>query len=150
LVLAASSFSVLDEAWVSVERPQRVVHTIETDDKSIWVVFIKNFGTERVSIRFPEDPQIYRKDGAFVAKAPYGQGEMYLLVRKSIEPNGNVSDRIVKYQDTESGLFVLERHVKTAENIYVLRMTHPSESLFLFQQFSGSLDVAENPQSSHS
>ena len=141
-VLTVSSLSAHDDGWVSVERPERVVHHIESDDKSIWVVFIKNFGMERTSIRFPEDPSIYRKHGVFMAKAPYGQGEMVLLVQKKIGPDAAASDEVVKYRDPDTGLFILERHVETSENVYVLRMTHPSESTVLFQQFAGSLDIS--------
>jgi len=129
-----------EDGWVSVSRPERIVHQIDSDDQTVWVTFVKNFGSERVMVRFPEDPQVRRVGGGFEARSSYGQGEMALFVQKKTGSKERLK-RDVCYRDAETGLLVRERHYETEEHLFVLRVALPSESASLFRQFADSLEI---------
>ena len=146
--IAFTSFAVADDGWVSVARPERVVHQWEEDDSSIWIVFAKTFGQERILIRFPEDPVYRHLDGRFQAAATHlGIGEMSLIVRKKETPSAPVaSRREVSYRDADSGRWIRERHIETDEYHYVLRASMPTESATLYRQFVDSFEIEHSLQ----
>jgi len=141
-LLALSSFSFGDSEWVSVPRPEKVVHQLEREDHSIWVVFAKTFGEDRVLLRFPEDPVYHRAESRFDAFASHlGVGEMSLIAQKkeigtSSSPIGDIA-----YFDAESGRWIRERHIDTDQHHFVLRVSHPSQSSSLFRQFTDSFEI---------
>lgn len=144
LIFSTSLVAFADEGWVTVPRQEQVVHQLENEDRSIWVVFAKTFGSERVLVRFPEDP-VYRHDeGRFEAFASHlGRGEMSLSVRKknlaaSFLP---MSAHEIVYRDSETGQWVFEKHIETSQHQYVLRFSHPSQSRVLFRQFADSFEI---------
>lgn len=136
---------LFDDAWVSVPRPQKIPYQIEEDDRSIWVVFAKTFGGERVLIRFPDDPIYRRKADQFIASSPWmSQGEFSLIVRKKTSgPVRGIQE--VVYRDSENrGRWVRERHLESKDYHYVLRMSHPNDNIALFNQFAGSFEIEKN------
>lgn len=135
-----------EEGWVSVPRPQRVPHLLEEEDHSIWVVFSKSFGDERILVRFPSDPIYQRKNGDFQAVSPYGgQGEFMLIVQKKTNPGTEGELRELAYPDPEHpGYWIQERHVESEENLYVLRFSNPVNNPRLFSQFANSFEIEKN------
>ncbi len=131
-----------EDGWVTVPRPERIGHELE-EDRSIWVVFAKTFESERILLRFPDDPAYQRPEGRFVATTSrVGDGEFSLLVRKKETPSGEAS-RDISYFDAEKDRFVRERHIDTEEHHYILRFSHPSDSLALFSQFADSFEIEQ-------
>ncbi len=130
---------------MSVPRPQRVPHQLEEDDHSVWVVFAKSFGEERILVRFPDDPVYQRKNGDFIAATPYGSsGEFTLIVQKKIG-DGEGMVRELAYPDPEHpGYWVRERHVESRENHYVLRLINPVNDPHLFDKFANSFEIEKN------
>lgn len=142
-MLLTASFVAANDGWVSVPRPEKVVHQLE-EDHSIWVVFSKSFGDERVLVRFPEDPTYRHRDGHFEAVATHlGVGEMALFARKKDPTQPSTSSRIndISYRDAEHGFWVRERHIDTSQYHYILRVVHPNQSAALFRQFADSLEI---------
>jgi hypothetical protein len=146
VLFVLSSLVYADNGWVSVSRPERVVHQLEEEDHSIWVVFAKSFGTERVLVRFPEDPHYRHAAGYFEASATHlGSGEMTLIVcKKNFAASQNLPDREVVYRDADTGRWVFERHIETDEYQYVLRFSHPSQSKVQSRQFFDSFEIVQN------
>ena len=131
-----------DDGWVSVPRQERVVHQWEEDDSTIWVVFAKTFGSERILLRFPEDPAYRHHNGRFHAFATHlGHGEMSLIVQKKESPSAPSANREISYQDGDSGRWVRERHIETDEYHYVLRVSLPTDSASLYRQFIDSFEI---------
>lgn len=135
-----------DGGWVSVPRPQRVPYQLEEEDHSIWVVFAKSFGDERILIRFPDDPIYQRKDGNFVAAAPFGgAGEFTLIVQKKAKGGQSGMVREFAYPDPEHpDNWIRERHVQSEENHYILRFSYPRNNPHLFSQFADSFEIEKN------
>ena len=131
------------DGWVQVPRQEKVLQETE-EDHSIWVVFAKAFGSERVLVRFPEDPLTHQWDEFFQATAADTEGgELSLVVQKkdnlSSEPCTKATD--FSYRDEVSGLWVQERWIETEGHIYLLRATHPSESAIFFSSFFDSFEL---------
>ena len=148
-LIVISPFVFAEEGWVSVPRPEHVVHQLEEEDRSVWVVFAKSFGSERVLVRFPEDPVYRHVEGRFEALAShFGRGEMALIVNKKTIAASILQNAVYElhYHDHETGQWVFEKHVDTDEHQYVLRLFHPSQSNVLFRQFSDSFEIRKiNP-----
>ncbi len=141
LILAWLAIAPLEDGWVSVDRPERIVHRIEEEDRSIWVVFSKKFEDEHVLIRFPEDPTYTREEGRFEAIATHlGQGELTLLVSKR-SGGAPAPVRDLSYRDADAGQWVQERHIETEQHHYILRLVHPYESSHLFHRFADSFEL---------
>lgn len=141
MLLAASPLAMADDGWVSVPRPERVVHQMEEEDHSIWVVFAKSFGDDRVLVRFPEDPIYRHEEGRFEAIATHlGMGEMTLLAQKK-DPHVQLLAGEIVYRDAEHGLWVREKHIETDQYHYILRVAHPTQSSSFFRQFADSFEI---------
>jgi hypothetical protein len=143
-LIAFSTVAVADDGWVSVSRVERVVHQLEEEDQPIWVVFAKDFGFERVLVRFPVDPAYRHAEGRFEAFASgVGYGEMTLIVCKNNSAAFSSTNQVqqVVYRDTDTGRWVLEKHIETDQNRYVLRFSHSAHSRVLFRQFSDSFEI---------
>jgi hypothetical protein len=147
LFVLSAPFAMADDGWVSVPRPERVIHQFAEEDRSIWVVFAKSFGSDRILLRFPEDPTYRHLEGRFEAMATHlGNGEMCLLVRKKVlssKPPAPISE--VAYRDADTGHWVRERHIETDQHQYILRMSHPMDSAALFRQFADSFEITSAP-----
>ncbi len=140
----SSNLAGAEAGWVPVSKSQKAIHQIEEDDQTIWVVFAKDFGSERILVRFPEDPIYQYQDGQFNAYATQlGSGELTLLVR---EKQGDLAEgesrvRYASYFDPDTGFWVREKHVETRRHQYVLRVVNPSENSSVFPQFANSFEV---------
>ena len=135
-----------NEGWVSVPRPQRVPYQLEEEDRSVWVVFAKSFEDERILVRFPEDPIYQRKNGNFVASAPFGgAGEFTLIVQKKTEEGEGGAVRELAYPDPERPeIWIRERHVQSEQNHYILRLSYPLNDPYLFSKFADSFEIEKN------
>ena len=143
-VLLASALKAEDH-WVNIPRSEPIVHRLENvdEDRSIWVVFSKRFDSEKVLIRFPEDPSYRSSEGLFEATSSQrGIGEFSLLSTKKIHPSEVSSPKIrdMIWKDAETGQWVRERHIETGEHLYVIRLAHPNDSEALFHQFADSFE----------
>jgi hypothetical protein len=133
-----------DDGWVSIQQSEPIVHQLEIEDHSIWVVFAKNFGSERVLIRFPEDPVYKQSDGRFeIVATRLGLGEFSLLTQKK-----SLTDRVgvfffrnSAYYDHDAGLWVFERHIDSREHHYLLRVTDPLQNNLARQMFFDSFEI---------
>jgi hypothetical protein len=58
IIAALALFGAMDEkGWVSVERPQKVEAGRVVDESDVtWPVFVRQFGEDRVLVRFPGEP----------------------------------------------------------------------------------------------
>jgi len=135
--------SAAEDGWVGVPRTEHVAHQLVDEDPSVWVVFAKTFGAERILVRFPQDPAYRSVDGGFEVYASHaGQEEISLIIRKNSAMTVSLGQpHEIVYYDADTGRWVFERHVETAENRYVLRVSHPSQSRSLFMQFSDSFEI---------
>ena len=59
IIAVLSLFGSMDEkGWVSVEKPQKAeTHQIIDESDHTWPAFIRQFGADKVVIRFPEEPR---------------------------------------------------------------------------------------------
>lgn len=143
-IVFGSAGAGVESGWVAVSPSQKTIHRLEEEDRAIWVVFAKDFGSERVLIRFPEDPSYQKQQGRFKAYvSQLGSGELTLLVeeKKNPSPMEQQTIRYAAYFDPQTGFWVREKHIETGSNQYVLRVVNPSENSSIFQQFANSFEV---------
>ena len=97
-------------------------------------------------MRFPVDPIYQRKNGNFIATAPYqGQGEFSMIARKKSEAGTMGKSQDIAYKETDSdGRWIRERHVESEQYLYVLRLSSPVDSPTLFNQFADSFEIERN------
>lgn len=149
LLSVVSSVAFGQDDWVKVPPKELVVHQLEQEDHSIWVVFSKTMGSDRVLVRFPEDPTYrHHVDGHFEAFATHlGVGELSLSAKKKNFSSKKSSAQTlgeVIYRDIETGRWIMEKHIETDQFLYVLRFSHPSQSTVIFRQFVDSFEVEKN------
>lgn len=59
MIAILSLLGTMDEkGWVSVEKPQQITseQSFSGDSEEAWPVFIRQFGSDRVAVRFPNEP----------------------------------------------------------------------------------------------
>lgn len=58
IIAALALFGAMDEkGWVSLERPQKVeTGKVVDESDATWPVFVRQFGEDRVLVRFPDEP----------------------------------------------------------------------------------------------
>lgn len=75
------------DGWFPVERPPKPSASLEGIDPSIWVLFTKNLGEERIRVRLPADPTYKfsftgvfeissKKEGEIFELKAYRQGDI--------------------------------------------------------------------------
>ena len=138
-----TSIGAAEDHWVNVPKSEPVIHRLDAldEDRSIWVVFSKRFDTEKVFIRFPEDPTYRTRDARFEAvSSQRGSGEFSLVVSKKNASAPSIEGDVV-WKDAETGNWIRERHIETQDHHYVLKMVHSSDSAALFHQFVDSFEI---------
>ena len=92
LLLSGSLFAgEAGDGWFPVEKTRTAPADGEEIDSSIWVLFAKSLGEERITVRLPEDPSYaFSYSGAFEVSAKTDQ-EIFEL--KAI-PQGEIEKRV--------------------------------------------------------
>lgn len=152
-LLLGASPSYDGDGWVAVDRPEKGGEAFEEVDPSIWVVFAKQMGPEKLLISFPEDPAYHYMDKngeemEIVASSPdveyrlqilkktFSAGEELLayrmeslqgasIARTSMGPETEVSAELTYWKE---GYWYMERLLSTEYHTY------------FFQTKSGGLD----------
>lgn len=162
--------SIDENGWASVERPKKSpIEQKGEEDPSVWPVFARQFGTDRVLIRFPTDP-IYRYPNLERGDSETMEIESRVpgtLHRIRVEENEQglsemVKEKIDSIEADENSLLVLsertsgkvadlfyraenqwirERIIKTDARTYVLQTFSDSLSDDSHQKFISSLDL---------
>ncbi len=139
------------DGWFPVEKRVGPSQGADEVDASLWVVFFKQLGEEKILVLLPEDP-IYEASalGLFELSASKGEEQFKLLVdlKKSfaerveeirgtpgivrIEENFDAQDLLYK----KEGKWVREHCVKTEHHFYLLQTTSdqlesPNHELFV-------------------
>jgi hypothetical protein len=92
--LLASTPIMDEEGWVSLPRPTNVAEAMGADerDPSIWVVFAKQLGTERLMVRFPDEPtyHYFGEQGEMEVISKAGGNEHRLQVLSEVFPSSDL------------------------------------------------------------
>lgn len=72
-----------DNGWFSVEKAPQAKEESPERDSSIWVLFSKTIGLEKILVQFPEDPVCLYTESGMVALRSEKEGEIFEL---NIEP----------------------------------------------------------------
>lgn len=151
--------SIDSNGWVSVEPPKKSSFegALQEEDSSIWVVFTKKLGPEKLLVRFPEDPEytyltpdemeiftsqdgatyrlrVLKADPSFL-KEREKQLSSDLITEESTTPN--TLDLFYRSE----GSWVWERLVLTPHHLYILQTTSDTLISEGHQQFVDSLDI---------
>ncbi len=145
IYLLASFFSLgnadvrPDDGWFSVEKRLPVPEQFE-NDPSIWVLFAKDVGSERLQVRLPGDPTYqYEEDGSFRLYSTQN-GESFEL---GVYPadwalaGEGVSHAI-------DGKWVSEQIVRTEHHCYLLKTVCKEPFSPQHMAFISSLSIEEN------
>ncbi len=168
ILLAAPG--VIDEnGWVAVDRPEKrdPVESFDDVDRSIWVVFAKQIGEEKILVSFPEDPS-YRYmdekgeemeatavlDGAEyrfqVMKKLFSSSEELLDYRKEVlEGAGAVAQKasepgeppVIELTYWKEGYWYFEKLVSTPNHTYFFQTKSISMEDAAHLQFVDSFDL---------
>ena len=84
------------DGWVPVEQPQKNTEQGEERDSSIWVLFVKELGDEKISVRLPDDPSYKYGTHEFDVTASKDGEEFRLKVQEGGELDGAVQEIIMQ------------------------------------------------------
>lgn len=158
---------VSDDGWVAVAQPEKQSDRFDDIDHSIWVVFSKKIGSEKLLISFPEDPQYHYLEGKEdqlevvgmdpdarfslkVVRGVYDDADALLKSRidslqaaaiaraEAVEMQDRMSAELVYWQD---GHWYQETLISTAGHTYLLQSRSAGLDLAAHAQFSGSFDL---------
>ncbi|MBS0624920.1 MAG: hypothetical protein JSS32_02580 [Verrucomicrobia bacterium] len=152
-----------ENGWVSVERPKKApVQNIEEDD-SVWPVFVRKFGEDRILIRFPVDPSYKYLDKKIEIEAEHSgalhklsvEGSEMGLEREfqklvdSLQENGDALVVLASVSDEYSAdllyklgsKWVRERMIAVGERIYRLQTFSETLNVAQHEKFASSFDL---------
>lgn len=159
------------QGWVQVERPKKdYAEQNKEEDSSIWPVFAKQLGSERILLRFPEDPAYHypgagvedfdsivvgasRDDWTFqMSAAPRIPEDLSELIQRKIAildsdeevlfiHSHQVESRVVDLLYRSKDQWVRERVLSAPEHLYVLRTSGPTLSDAKHHLFISSFDL---------
>ena len=166
LILLVSVFSSIGQGdgWFPVEKIEatRAEESWEDQDQSIWPVFSKHFGGEKVLARFPADP-VYRylSSSEIEITATKGAETSQLTILDSIDPemltqrvkeiSVDLDTLLVKVEQVEphifdlqyfkEGMWVAERLLLTGEHLYIFRTASSEPLSGNHQTFVSLIDI---------
>jgi hypothetical protein len=153
--------SVNSDGWVAVERADKEAAYAGADevDPSIWVVFAKKIGGEKILASFPVEPSYkYSKaDGSEMEIAASSEGSHYrifiekpmddfLNLRKNSlqgvifveEKTDEMGSELIYW---ENGFWTLERLISTEEHSYILQAKSIALESVFHRKFISSFDL---------
>jgi hypothetical protein len=142
LIILLSTFfgaSMDADGWVSLERPKQEPFSLEEVDPSIWVVFAKKIGAEKILVRFPEDPTYRYLDekGSEMEIYTISEEKTHRLYIKPAQGSSESTEKSY-WQD---GFWVFEKSLTTKHNTYFFQTKTISMDLVSHRQFVDSFDV---------
>jgi len=135
IILLSSLMTVPDaDGWVKIERPKKEAPPADIDP-SIWVVFAKTLGSEKLLVRFPGDPTYRYLDEA--GKELEVVAGMHKLVVREANGAPTVTDKTY-WQD---GFWHMERVITTKNHTYFFETKSESLDLISHGKFVSSFDI---------
>lgn len=152
---------VSSNGWVTVERSEKEASPLGADesDPSIWVVFAKQMGSEKILVSFPVEP-IYKytkADGSAIKISASAGGSEHLVwisgpsndllnERKTSLESAVIALEKVGEEGTEliywqSGYWYMEHLISTAEHSYVLQTKNAELESDSHRIFVSSFDL---------
>lgn len=139
------------DGWVKVDKPQKEVYSGGADerDPSVWVVFVKQLGDEKILVKMPEAPTYSYTEGGIEIVSHYGDGEHILQVvpHSSKSPSelmewrkGQLVDVVIFSENSEKGEIVYWKEGEWYQEQY----TSTEQNTCFFQTKSISLDAASH------
>lgn len=168
IILFASFFGslVAEEGWYPVEKKKTVAPEEVWEDSSLWPVFTKRHGEERVFLRFPSDPT-YTYPASDVLQVESSQGgEIYTLIvrpdtdlfeRRLAELGGQSQTFLIGYAKPEPHILDIQYYFEDrwvaerlylGDHLYILRTASKEPLSSTHARFVTSLDIQKNPRSS--
>jgi hypothetical protein len=149
------------DGWVAVERHEKEASPEGADetDPSIWVVFSKKIGSEKILVRFPVEPayKYLKEDGSEMEISASAEGSEHLALvlspsndllktRKTslqgaiiiLERMSEEGEEIVYWKD---GYWFKEKLVSTEEHSYILQTKSADLDSDSHRIFASSLDI---------
>jgi hypothetical protein len=123
--------------WFPVEKVQEGVHESEDDDRSIWVLFTKQLGEERIQVRFPDEPTyIYSESGGLEVSAERN-GDVFSM---TVLPAGSgVLSPDLLY--AEEGRWVREHFVESNGHFFRFKTVSNQADSTIFREFISSFSI---------
>jgi len=173
IIASLSVLGVVDEkGWVSVERSKQTAsqQSFASNSKESWPVFVRHFGSDKVLIRFPDEPTYdypYVEKGdletmqisattpdsahsLFVGKKLDGDLEAFATKRKETF-DAKDGAFVVSFEKIEEKIFdlfyrneerwVRERILASTDRFYVLQTVTETASEDLHRKFLASFDL---------
>jgi hypothetical protein len=158
------------EGWVTVERPRKEAEAPGADerDPSIWVVFSKQIGAEKILISFPDEPVYHYMDGdgaqlEATAKAHgiehrfqmfkqiFRSSEQMLSLRlKQLEKATIVEQRVSENSAEllfwQDGFWVQEKLIRTENRAFFLQTKSSEIERDSHRAFTQSFDLVKDPK----
>lgn len=100
--------------WFPVEKVQVGADQLETTDLSIWVLFAKNLGKEKILVRFPNDPSYQYMSQEVLSISADREGETFQLI---VQPAILAAPSEDLFYQSE-GKWVREHFVQTADHLF--------------------------------
>ncbi|HSX10895.1 MAG TPA: hypothetical protein VLF94_04175 [Chlamydiales bacterium] len=115
LIASILAFSgVASDGWFPVEKVRNGTKQEEEVDRSIWVLFAKNLGDERIQVRFPDDPAYKYSDAEVMEISSERDGETFQLTVQPAEAGEAKGDLLYQIE----GKWVREHVVQTDHHFY--------------------------------
>ena len=138
-VLLSASVGFSEDGWFNVEKKPAAAKYSQELDPSIWVLFSKVVGAERVSVRFPEDPKYkYGEDGSLEISSEK-DGERFELNMTQLAISGVPAD----FSEEVGGAEVRHHFVQNGEHLYHLKTVSRSRTSQFSDLFFSSFFIGE-------
>jgi hypothetical protein len=154
------------EGWVSIERPRvEDVEGADERDPSIWVVFAKQIGPEKILISFPDEPTYTYKNGGLEVFSKSGGHEHWFQVLDQTFQSGEEmlrfrleqlgSPRVVKQKTSENsaelvvwkdGFWLQEKIVKSDYRAFIMQTKSVELEPDFHREFTRSFDHSIDPK----
>jgi hypothetical protein len=129
------------DGWFSVPKQPKIEDQAEEDDPSIWVLFSKSLGAERILVRFPEVPTYrYSETGELVITSQRN-GEIYQL---NILSGGSETPAAKEFHSEAEGKWVHEHFVQSSHHFFHFKTTSLTPSAENHREFISSFLIERN------
>lgn len=150
------------DGWFPVEQPEKQPVQEDEKDSTIWAIFVKNLGDEKILARFPEDPNYKYITPETIEISSTKNGERFQLWIQEIPQGDSFKQRMeevlslpnvqMSEADPEGmnlvyqteGKWVQEHLLLTSHHLYLFQTTSLTPSSEKHEIFTQSFEIENN------
>lgn len=140
-MVSSSLLSEGEDGWFSVSKSTKSEDRAEEDDSSIWVLFAKNLGAEKLLVRFPEAPEYRYTEGGDLEITAHQQGQIFQVI---VRPLGSEAPPVKELHYESEGKWIHEHFFQTEHHFFHLKSSSLGPSAEIHREFIFSFFIERN------